>query len=101
MEAHLVKVAAQHIRSKVVRTPLLEAPLLNELVQERLKTRGLRVKVKAECLQHTGAFKFRGALNRLLQDDMDEDGARSKGVVAFSSGNFAQVNQFRGGLNNG
>ena len=92
MEANLVKVAARQIRSKIVRTPLLEAPLVNELVQERLKTRGRRVKVKAECLQHAGAFKFRGALNRPLQADMDEYDARSKGVVAFSSGNFAQVN---------
>ena len=91
MKAHLVKEAAQKLRNKIVQTPLLEAPLLNELVQERLKIRGLRVQVKAECLQHTGAFKFRGALNRLLQEDMAEDGARERGVVAFSSGNFAQV----------
>ena len=96
MRGHLdaVKAAAQNLRGHVVRTPLLEAPLLNELVQERLKLRGLRVKVKAECLQHTGAFKFRGALNRLLQKDMDEEGARARGVVAFSSGNFAQVNKY-------
>jgi len=91
MKAHLVKVAAQQLGSNIVRTPLLEAPLLNELVQERLKTRGLQVKVKAESLQHTGAFKFRGALNRLLQEDMDGDAARKRGVVAFSSGNFAQA----------
>ena len=88
-----VELAARQLRTNIVRTPLLEAPLLNELVQERLKTRGVRVKVKAECLQHTGAFKFRGALNRLLQNDMDEDGARERGVVAFSSGNFAQVSR--------
>jgi threonine dehydratase len=43
---------------------------------------------KVECLQHTGSFKIRGALNRLLQLNSDE---RAAGVVAFSSGNHAQA----------
>ena len=88
--AGLVREAAGAIASQVVRTPLLEAASLNAVACERLGRRGLRVLVKAECLQHTGAFKFRGALNRLLQGDMDA-AARSAGVVAFSSGNFAQA----------
>jgi threonine dehydratase len=46
------------------------------------------VLLKAECLQHTGSFKIRGALNRLLQLHVDE---RAAGVVAFSSGNHAQA----------
>jgi hypothetical protein len=67
---------------------LLEAPLFNEFVQDTLKLKGARVKVKAENLQHTGAFKFRGATNKLLQLS---DFQKSQGVVAFSSGNFAQA----------
>jgi threonine dehydratase len=43
--------------------------------------------VKAECLQQSGSFKLRGATNRLLRLSKDE---RSRGVVAFSSGNHAQ-----------
>eukprot|EP00966_Prymnesium_polylepis_P333719 7389146-Prymnesium_polylepis.1 len=86
----LVLAAARRLAGRVVRTPLLEAPLLNRLVGERRGVGGVRVLVKAEALQHTGAFKFRGALNRLLADDMDE-AARARGVVAFSSGNFAQA----------
>lgn len=79
--------AAKRIARYVVRTPLLEDPLLNAVVSKR---RGVdvRVVVKAESLQRTGAFKFRGALNRLLQ--MDEE-QRAMGVCAFSSGNFAQA----------
>jgi threonine dehydratase len=46
------------------------------------------VLLKAECLQHSGSFKIRGALNRLLQLHGDE---RDAGVVAFSSGNHAQA----------
>ena len=43
--------------------------------------------LKCECLQTGGAFKLRGASNRLLQLSADE---RARGVVAFSSGNHAQ-----------
>ena len=43
--------------------------------------------IKPETLQRVGAFKFRGAYNRLVQLPL---GARSRGVVAFSSGNHAQ-----------
>jgi threonine dehydratase len=45
------------------------------------------VLVKAECLQITGSFKFRGAFNKISQLDAH---ARRRGVVAFSSGNHAQ-----------
>lgn len=79
--------AAQRIARHVVRTPLLEDPLLNALVSQRRGV-ALRVVVKAESLQRTGAFKFRGALNRLLQMKEEE---RALGVCAFSSGNFAQA----------
>ena len=84
----LVRAAAAALRGRVVRTPLLEAPLLNDLVSRTLNLKNLRVFVKAECLQHTGAFKFRGSTNRLLALSAEE---QARGVVAFSSGNFAQA----------
>lgn len=68
--------AAQRIAGHVIRTPLREA-----------RIHGNRVWFKCECLQTGGAFKLRGATNRLLQLDAAE---RASGVVAFSSGNHAQ-----------
>jgi threonine dehydratase len=73
--------AYSRLREWVVETPVLESAALNERL-------GLKVLFKAECLQHTGSFKIRGALNRLLQLKADE---REAGVVAFSSGNHAQA----------
>ena len=54
-----IRAAAARLDGRIVRTPLLESPQLNELT-------GARVFVKAECLQLTGSFKIRGALNRAL-----------------------------------
>ena len=48
---------------------------------------GRRVWFKAECLQHTGSFKFRGAWSAVSALDSER---RAKGVIAFSSGNHAQ-----------
>ncbi len=75
-----IEAAAGRIASTAVVTPLLESPLLNDRL-------GFRLFVKAEPLQRTGSFKFRGAMNRLVQLDA---GDRARGVVAFSSGNHAQ-----------
>lgn len=75
-----VEAAARRLSAHLPVTPLLESVVLNELV-------GGRVLVKAECLQLTNTFKVRGAMNRVLSLD---DAARARGVVAFSSGNFAQ-----------
>lgn len=75
-----IEAAARRIAATAVVTPLLESPLLNDRL-------GFRLFVKAEPLQRTGSFKFRGAMNRLAQLDADE---RARGVVAFSSGNHAQ-----------
>ena len=72
--------AARRIEGVAVRTPLLESPAL----EARL---GGRVLIKAETFQRAGAFKFRGAYNRLSRLSEDE---RTRGVVAFSSGNHAQ-----------
>lgn len=71
-----VLAAAKRIAGQVTVTPLL--PLEHD---------GRRLWVKAECLQPMGAFKLRGAANRLLRLDAAE---RARGVVAFSSGNHAQ-----------
>lgn len=71
-----VSAAAARIAGDVTRTPLLP-----------FERDGIRLWVKAECLQHGGSFKLRGATNRLLQLSEAE---RERGVVAFSSGNHAQ-----------
>jgi len=73
--------AHARLRSWLVETPVLESESINRRV-------GARVLFKAECLQHSGSFKIRGALNRLLQLRTEE---RHAGVVAFSSGNHAQA----------
>jgi threonine dehydratase len=72
--------AAQTINGHATQTPLLESPALN-------KKLGGRLFVKAEMLQKTGSFKFRGAFNALSQLN---DEQRAKGVFAYSSGNHAQ-----------
>lgn len=75
-----IRDAAARIAGMAVVTPLLENPDLNAAV-------GCRLLIKAESLQRTGSFKFRGAYNRLSRLDSDE---RRNGVVAYSSGNHAQ-----------
>lgn len=75
-----IEAAARQIVDVTVRTPLIENPLLNERV-------GGRVLIKPENLQRVGAFKFRGAYNRLSRLKAEE---KARGVVAFSSGNHAQ-----------
>jgi threonine dehydratase len=72
--------AARQINGVAVRTPLIESPALNAVV-------GGRVLMKAENLQRAGAFKFRGAYNRISRLNAEE---KARGVVAFSSGNHAQ-----------
>ena len=76
-----VQDAARQIAGHAVRTPLIESPALNAHV-------GGRVLLKAETLQVAGAFKFRGAYNRISRLTDDE---KSRGVVAYSSGNHAQA----------
>ncbi len=68
--------AAERIAGQVERTPLIESEI-----------RGTRIWLKCECLQTGGAFKLRGATNRLQQLSPE---ARERGVVAFSSGNHAR-----------
>ena len=73
--------AAQQIKAFATRTPLLESTTLNALLDARIL-------IKAEMLQRTGSFKFRGAYNRISRIPSDQ---RDRGVVAFSSGNHAQA----------
>lgn len=75
-----VQTAAARIAGAAVRTPLLRSDTLDTIT-------GAKVWLKAECLQRTGSFKFRGAWNRLSALSTEE---RREGVVAFSSGNHAQ-----------
>jgi threonine dehydratase len=75
-----VKAAAQRIRGVVTRTPVVHSDRLDALA-------GNALFLKCENLQRVGAFKIRGAYNRLSLLSPEE---RARGVVAFSSGNHAQ-----------
>ena len=75
-----IEAAALRLQGRARRTPLLSSPFLDEIA-------GRRVLVKAECLQHTGSFKFRGGWSAISALPPD---IRAKGVIAFSSGNHAQ-----------
>jgi len=75
----MIEAAAKRIKGKARHTPLLSSPFLDEIA-------GRRVLVKPECLQHTGSFKFRGAMNAVLSLSDDE---KKSGVATHSSGNHA------------
>ena len=75
-----IEAAAKRLYGAAVRTPLINAPVLDDLL-------GARVFLKAETLQRTGSFKFRGAFNKI---SLIPQARRSAGVVAYSSGNHAQ-----------
>jgi len=75
-----VKAAAARINGHAIKTPLLRSDVIDLMT-------GKTVWFKPECDQKVGAFKYRGAFNRLSAMSTDE---RKKGVVATSSGNHAQ-----------
>ena len=75
-----IRAAAARAKGHVRQTPLLSAPALDDIA-------GRRVFAKAEVLQLTGSFKFRGAWSAVSNLPPAE---RTKGVLAFSSGNHAQ-----------
>ena len=75
-----VLAAAKRLRGVAHRTPVVTSRTLDERT-------GARAYLKCENLQRMGAFKFRGAYNRIAQLSARE---RERGVVAFSSGNHAQ-----------
>lgn len=78
MTPDLIAAAETRLAGVVRRTPLLSSPFLDDIA-------GRPVYFKAECLQHTGSFKFRGAWSAVsaLPDE-------TKGILAYSSGNHAQ-----------
>lgn len=76
----MIEAAAARLAGHARRTPLLSSPFLDAIA-------GRRVLVKAECLQHTGSFKFRGAWSAVSALD---PARRARGVIAYSSGNHAQ-----------
>ena len=73
--------AMTRLNGVVKQTPVLRSRLLDERV-------GAEVHLKAENLQTTGAFKFRGAFNAIAALDAD---VRGRGIISFSSGNHAQA----------
>src|SRR5215207_7881578 len=75
-----VDAAARKLAGVAIRTPLVNSPVLDARL-------GARVFLKAETLQRTGSFKFRGAYNKISSIPQDR---KANGVVAYSSGNHAQ-----------
>src|SRR5215204_2201014 len=75
-----IDAAARRLAGVALHTPLISSPVLDAAT-------GGRVFLKAETLQRTGSFKFRGAYNKLATIAPEN---RAGGVVAFSSGNHAQ-----------
>ncbi|MCK0103831.1 threonine/serine dehydratase [Pseudohalocynthiibacter aestuariivivens] len=75
-----VRTAAGTLAAAITLTPLLQSPEVNA----RLKGRLL---IKNEAMQRTGAFKFRGAYNRISQMSPTQ---KARGVITYSSGNHAQ-----------
>lgn len=76
-----VKEARERIAPYAAVTPLLRLKSLDDRL-------GCQVYVKAECMQNTGAFKFRGAMNKILTLTKEE---LSRGIVAASSGNHGRA----------
>ncbi len=76
-----IREAHARIRPKIHRTPVVTSRTFDEAA-------GCRVFFKCENFQRAGAFKFRGATNRVLSLNEEE---KRRGVVAFSSGNHAQA----------
>jgi threo-3-hydroxy-L-aspartate ammonia-lyase len=76
-----VEAAARRLDGVAHRTPVFTSRTLDGLA-------GASVHVKAECFQRGGAFKFRGAFNKISSLT---EAARTRGVLAYSSGNHAQA----------
>jgi threonine dehydratase len=75
-----IDAAALRLAGVALRTPLVTSPVLDAMT-------GGQIFLKAETLQRTGSFKFRGAYNKLAAIPLEQ---RLGGVVAYSSGNHAQ-----------
>ena len=79
---HDVYRAHARIKPMILETPLLVSTDLAE------KTGARSVHLKLECLQNTGAFKVRGAANKILSLT---DEKKKKGVITFSTGNHGKA----------
>jgi threonine dehydratase len=79
--ADQIRDTAIRLDGQIIRTPMLEAPMLS-------RNLGCDLFLKLECLQHTSSFKARGALNAMLGLN---DEQRRLGVIAMSAGNHAQA----------
>jgi threonine dehydratase len=75
-----IKKARENIKKVVYKTPFAYAPVLSQKV-------GNEIYLKKENLQITGAFKLRGAFNKIASLPEEK---RKKGVIAASAGNHAQ-----------
>ncbi len=81
IELSAIRSAAERIRGRIHRTPILSASSLGDRA-------GVRLFLKCESFQKTGSFKPRGALNKVLSLSPAE---RSKGLITVSAGNHAQA----------
>ena len=79
--ADQIRDTAVRLDGQIIRTPMLEAPMLS-------RNLGCNLFLKLECLQHTSSFKARGALNAMLGLNSQQ---RELGVIAMSAGNHAQA----------
>jgi len=80
--------AENRIRSMIRETPLMEAPALAR------QTGAKSIHLKMECRQHTGAFKARGAANKILSLNKE---AGTRGVITFSTGNHGKAVAYMAG----
>lgn len=80
MNIEMIRAAAARLDGHIRVTPLLNTPFLDRIA-------GRRIWVKPECLQHTGSFKYRGALSAVSALEPE---VRKRGIIAYSSGNHAQ-----------
>jgi len=81
IEIAQIRAAAERIRGRIHRTPILSASSIGERA-------GVSLRLKCENFQKTGSFKPRGALNKILTFSAEE---RAKGLVTVSAGNHAQA----------
>lgn len=84
VDLETIRAAAARISGIAIRTPLLRAPI----AEVAGRGTGREIWLKAESLQPVGAFKMRGASNKILQLTPDEI---RRGVITYSSGNHAQA----------
>ena len=82
-----IKSAQKRLDGFVRKTPILNSPFLDDIA-------GRRVFVKAECLQHTGSFKFRGGWSAISAlSNKQKDNHRGKRIRNLFGMNFDKINK--------